>query len=84
MKHDAGTHEQQGFEDGMVQHMQHPPAKPEDGHDRIADCHTDHPNSQADQNDANIFNARVGQEPLDVVLAEGVDHTQNTGNHTGN
>jgi hypothetical protein len=68
----------------MVQHMQHAPAKTEGRHDWIAQGHPDHPNSQADQDDANILNARVGQEPLDIILAEGVNHTQNTGYHSGN
>lgn len=60
MDHDAGAHEQQGLEDGMVQHVQHSPAKTEDRHDWIAQRHADHTNPQADQYDANVFNARVG------------------------
>ena len=62
--------------------MQKPARKSQNSHDRVLRFHADHADTDADKYDADVLDAVIGQQPLEVMLAKGVDDTQDAGHHT--
>ena len=77
-----GTHEQQGLENRVIEHMEQTAGKTEGRHDRTAGRNPDHAKSCPDQDNTDILDTVVGQQPFDVMLAQGIDDAQDSGDHT--
>lgn len=78
-----GTHEQERFEDCVIEHMQQASGKPEDRHDWLIDRNADHTDAYTDEDNADVFNTVIGQQALQVVLSQGIDDPQYPGYHPG-
>ena len=74
MQHTARTHEKERFETHVVERVKECGDEGEGAEYLQAQRVEDHPHSEADQNDTDIFDGVVGQQRLDVVFAEGVEH----------
>ena len=61
-----GPHKQQRFEDGVIEDMEQAAGKAEAGHDPVARRDPDHAQAAADENDADIFNAVIGQQAVSM------------------
>ncbi|VTR64888.1 hypothetical protein DESC_270035 [Desulfosarcina cetonica] len=84
MQDHARAHEKKGLEDGVIEHVQEGAGKAEDGHDGVLGLHADHADAHADQDDADVLHAVIGQEAFQVVLAQGIDHAEHAGENTEN
>ena len=72
LQHDTGAHEKQRFENGVVEYVEQATGKSQYGHDRIFHFHTDHADADADENDADVFDAVVCEQSFEIMLSQGV------------
>ena len=79
MKHTASTHKQKSFEETMVQHMKQRPRITQKGNIRVSETLPKKPNPHAQRNDANVLDAVVGKQSLQVVLRKREQHPQHAG-----
>ena len=84
----AGAEEQEGLEQGVVPDVQQAAAQAQDDPIRAAQRTTDHGQADAHDDDADVLDAVIGEQPLQVVLADGKrdpedarDHAQRQENH---
>ncbi len=77
----AGTQEQQGLEQRVVPDVQQGAAQAEDDPIRAVQRAADQRQAQAHDDDADVLDAVIGQESLQVVLADGKGNPQDAGDH---
>jgi len=77
----AGAQKQQSLEDGMIDHMKQPARKAEDRQRRRMDVHAQQAQAQAHRDDADVLDAVIGQQPLEVMLRQREQHAQDAGHH---
>ena len=77
----AGTEEEQGLEQGVVPDMQQAAAQAEDDPIRAAQRTADQGQAEAHDDDADVLDAVVGEQPLQVVLADGKGDPEDARDH---
>lgn len=70
----AGSEEEQRFEQRVVECVEQCARKSADRRELVARTLAQRRDAQSDQDDADVFDRRVGQQPLHVVLRRGEDH----------
>ncbi len=60
----------------MVEHVQQAAGKTEAGHDRVVQGHAEHAETEPDHDDADILDAVIGEQSLDIVFAQGIDDAE--------
>ena len=73
--------EKQGFEQGVVEHVEQCAGKAEGRHQPVAGGDAEHAQAETEQDDADVLNGGVRQQPLEVMLAQGMDHAENARGH---
>ncbi len=76
MHHRAGAKEQQALEQGVIEHMQQRAAKAQHHQHRRTRAHAQQSDAQPQRNDADVFDAVIRQQPLQVVLGQRKQHAQ--------
>ena len=77
----AGAEEQQGLEQRVVPDVQQAAAQAEDDPVRAAQRTADQGQAEAHDDDADVLDAVVGQQPLQVVLADGEGDPEDARDH---
>src|SRR2546422_6695205 len=70
-EHRTGTEEQQALEQGVVDGVEDGAGETKNRHSRLPICDAQSTGANAEQDDANVLDAVVGKEPLQVVLGQG-------------
>src|SRR5207244_6109694 len=78
----AGTQEEQRLEEGMVPDVQQAPSEAENHPISTPQRTADEGQAEADHDDADVLDAVVGQETLDIMLADGEGDAQYTTDRT--
>ena len=78
MLHRAGAEKQQTFEDAVIEDVQQAGGKADDGERRGAGRQSEHAKTDAEQNDPDVLDAGIGEQPLQIMLRQGKQHAENT------
>ena len=70
VQHRTGAEEKKGLEQPVIPYVQEPAGQGEEPPRGIAVLRGDERKAEADEDDADVLHAVVGEEPLEVVLAE--------------
>jgi hypothetical protein len=73
-QHGAGTEKQEALEDRMVEHVEQRSRQRQGGGDVHVVGAKRQRQSEADENDADVFDRVIGQEPLQIVLHQGIQN----------
>ena len=76
MHHRSGAEEQERLEEGVVPDVQQGPAQAQDDPIGPPQRAADQGQAEAHHDDADVLDAVIGQQPLQVVLADGKGHAQ--------
>ena len=80
MQHGACAEEEQALEHGVVDGVIQPGQERQRGEHRMAAVQKHQRRAQAHQDDANVFDAVIRQQTLEVMFHERVEHAQYGGN----
>ena len=78
--HRASAEEEQGLEDRVVPDVKEAAAQAEDDPVRSAQRSSHQSQAKAHDDDADVLDAVIGQQPLQVVLADRKGHSEDAGN----
>jgi hypothetical protein len=76
VQHGARAQKEQGLEEPVIPDMEQPAGQGQDSPLRAPLVHGDHGEAQADEDDADVLHAVVGQQTLQVVLAQREGHSE--------
>ena len=79
MQHGAGAEEQQPFERGMVEGVVQPRDQRQRRQNVVAAVQKHQCRAQTHEDDADVFDAVIGKQTLEVVFHQRVEHTQHGG-----
>ena len=79
--HRARAEEQQALEERVVQGVQRRAREAEHRDHRVVIGHPQRPRADAEQDDPDVLDAVVGEEPLEVVLRERPEHAEHARDH---
>src|SRR5260370_35007499 len=82
MKYRPGPKEQKALEDRMIQSVKHRSDQGYSGEQRMPRHAEDQSSTQPHENDANVLDAVVGQEPFEIVLHQGVQDAEKGGDNS--
>ena len=80
---DAGPVKKEAFKREVVEDMKQSAEKSEQGDRVISERKADHPQADSKADDADVFDAVIGQQLLQVMLGDGIHHSENA-RHKGN
>ena len=80
MQHRARAEEEQPFERGMVDGVIQAGHQRQGCQQRMARVQKHQPRAQADEDDADVLDTVISQQPLEVVLHQRVKHPEHRGN----
>ena len=83
MHHRPRAEEQQPFERGVVEGVIHPGNQTQRRQTRMAGVQKNQRRSQPHENDADVLDAVIGQQPFQVVFHQGVKHAQHRRDRAG-
>ena len=75
--HASGAEEQQSLEDRVVQHVVEAGGDADRGQSLAVHRERHHAGAQPEQDDADVLDAVVGEQPLEVVLHQRIQHAEN-------
>ena len=78
MHHRARAEEQQSLEQGVIEHVQQRAAKAQHHQHGRTRAHAQQADAQAQRDDADVFDAVIRQQALQVVLRQRKQHAQHT------
>ncbi len=76
--HGAGGEKQQALEDRVIEHVQQPGGKTDDTRAAVMPvAKPKHTGADAEQDDPDVLDAVIGEQPLQIVLRQREQHAEN-------